>query len=105
MYAYNELIETQNSFAPYEDQNIKFDLDPVQDQSGPIDWLTNQAANYPMQSEVVPVATPINDTPAPPVVVENVDQGTAAVFAPEPEKKTNLLLIGGVLVGLYLLLK
>lgn len=105
MYAYNELLDTQNTFAPYEDENIKFDIDPLQDQSGPVDWFTNQAANYPMQSQVVPTITTINETPAPPVLVENVEQGTAAVFAPEPEKKTNILLIGGVLVGLYLLLK
>lgn len=102
MYAYNDLIETQNTFAPNEE--IKFDVDPVKD-DGPVNWLYNQAEGYPMQSEVVPVATPINDTLAPPVVVENVEDGTAAVFAPEPEKKPNILLIGGILVGLYLLLK
>ena len=102
MYAYNELIETQNTFAP--NGEIKFDVDPVKT-DGPVDWLYNQSESYPMQSQVVPTVTTINETPAPPVVVENIEQGTAAVFAPEPEKKTNILLIGGVLVGLYLLLK
>lgn len=102
MYAYNELIETQNTFAPNDE--IKFDVDPVKDE-GPVNWLYTQSQGLPMQSQVIPTATPISDTPAPAVVVENVEQGTAAVFAPEPEKKTNVLLIGGILVGLYLLLK
>ena len=102
MYAYNELLETQNTFAPNAD--IKFDIDPVKD-SGPVDWLYTQDQNFPMQSQVTPTVTQMDDTAAPAVVVENIDQGTAAVFAPEPEKKTNLLLIGGVLFGLYLLLK
>jgi len=102
MYASDDLINMQNTFSPNDE--IKFDVDPVKT-DGPIDWLYNQGQGLPMQSQVIPTATPINDTPAPAVVVENVDQGTAAVFAPEPEKKTNILLIGGILVGLYLLLK
>lgn len=102
MYASDDLINMQNTFAP--NGEIKFDIDPVKT-DGPTDWLYNQAENYPMQSQVIPTATPIGDTPAPPVVVENVDQGTAAVFAPEPEKKTNFLLLAGIGLGLYLLLK
>lgn len=101
MYAYDSLIEQQNTFAPYE-QN-QFDIDPYKSE-GPVDWLTDQGGVYPAETQIqVETIQPVKLDPA--VTVENIDNGTQATFAPEPEKKNNLLLIGGGLLLLYFIIK
>ena len=79
-----------------------FDIDPPIKNDGPIDWLYGQTENYPGETVTIKEDPVVMQ---PPVIVENIENGTQAVFAPEPEKKNNLLLIAAVGVGLYFLLK
>lgn len=79
-----------------------FDIDPPVKSEGPTDWLYTQTETYPGETITVQEAEPNIQLP---VTVQNIEDGTQATFAPEPEKKNNLLLIAGIGIGLYFLLK